>query len=288
MTDPMYHDGSPNNHVVVIGGGTMGAGIVASFLAVNARVTLVETSADFVAAARDRVEDSLVRMARRNADLDTTEALGRFDAGLAHPNDGVALVIEAVPENLALKQKIFGSIADHYADDVVFASNTSSLSIAAIATAVKHPERLVGMHFFNPVPVSSLVEIVVGSATRSDATDVAVAWTERLGKTPIVVKDSPGFASSRLGVALGMEAIRMLEEGVASANDIDTAMELGYKHPMGPLRLTDLVGLDVRLAIAEHLTTELGDRFDPPQLLRDLVGRGDLGKKTGQGFHDWS
>lgn len=284
----MYHNESSNNHIVVIGGGTMGAGIAATFLAANARVTLVETSPEFVTAAGERVEDSLVRMARRNEELDPTEALGRFHAGLDHPTDAVALVIEAVPENLELKQKIFATIADHYADDVVFASNTSSLSITSIASAVPQPDRLVGMHFFNPVPVSSLVEVVVGSDTRQEATDVAVAWTERLGKTPIVVKDSPGFASSRLGIALGMEAIRMLEEGVASADDIDAAMELGYKHPMGPLRLTDLVGLDVRLAIAEHLSTELGDRFDPPQLLRDLVARGDLGKKTGRGFHDWS
>ncbi len=300
MTDSLYHDESnddatngpgtvlSNDHIVVIGGGTMGAGIAASFLAVDARVTLVETSSDFATAARERVEDSLARMARRNEELDTKEALSRFHAGLAHPTDAVALVIEAVPEDLALKQKVFSSIADHYADDVVFASNTSSLSITAISEEVPQPERLVGMHFFNPVPVSSLVEVVVGSATRPRATEVAVAWTERLGKTPIVVNDSPGFASSRLGITLGMEAIRMLEEGVASADDIDAAMELGYKHPMGPLRLTDLVGLDVRLAIAEHLSTELGDRFDPPQLLRDLVARGDLGKKSGKGFHDWS
>lgn len=300
MTDSLYHDESnddatagpgtvlSNDHVVVIGGGTMGAGIAASLLAVNARVTLVETSSDFATAANARVEDSLARMARRNDELDTKETLSRFHAGLVHPTDAVALVIEAVPEDLALKQKIFSSIADHYADDVVFASNTSSLSITAIAEEVPRPERLVGMHFFNPVPVSSLVEVVVGSATQPRATEVAVAWTERLGKTPIVVNDSPGFASSRLGIALGMEAIRMLEEGVASADDIDAAMELGYKHPMGPLRLTDLIGLDVRLAIAEHLSTELGDRFDPPQLLRDLVARGDLGKKSGKGFHDWS
>lgn len=296
MTDSLYHDRSTEHatdtsagdHVVVIGGGTMGAGIAASLLGVQARVSLVESSPEFVDGAFERVHDSLTRMARRDDQLDVLATLEHFHVGIDHPTDEVALVIEAVPEDLSLKQDIFGSAATHYDNSVVFASNTSSLSITSIAEGVPHPERVVGMHFFNPVPVSSLVEVVVGTHTAPATTELAVAWTERLAKTPIVVADSPGFASSRLGVALGMEAIRMLQEGVASAEDIDTAMELGYRHPMGPLRLTDLIGLDVRLAIAEHLSTELGDRFDPPQLLRDLVAKGDLGKKSGRGFHDWS
>lgn len=281
----MHHE--RDEHVVVVGGGTMGAGIATSLLAVGAHVTLVETSEAFVEAAQGRIEDSLTRMARRNAELDVEDVLSHCSVGLEHPAYGVSLVIEAVPEILDLKQTIFASLAGHYASDVILASNTSSLSIDQLAAAVPNPERFVGMHFFNPVPVSSLVEIVVGALTNEATVATTRAWVERLDKTPIIVKDSPGFASSRLGVALGMEAIRMLEEGVASAADIDRAMELGYRHPMGPLRLTDLVGLDVRLAIAEHLASELGPRFEPPALLRQLVADGHLGKKTGRGFHEW-
>jgi len=159
---------------------------------------------------------------------------------------------------------------------------------AATGSAVTIVEReLVGMHFFNPVPASALVEIVVGPQTDEAVRDRARSWAAALRKTAIVVRDSPGFATSRLGVLLGLEAIRMLEEGVADAESIDRAMELGYRHPMGPLRSTDLVGLDVRLAIAEHLRRELGERFAPPQLLRDKVARGELGKKSGQGFYNW-
>lgn len=292
MDASLYHDDTTlaplDNTVVVVGGGTMGAGIAASFLAVGAEVALVETTDEYAKAATERITDSLTRMARRNEALDVTEALTRFDTSLGHPTSSVALVIEAVPEILALKQELFASLSQHYSDNVIFASNTSSLPISSIAEAASRPERVIGMHFFNPVPVSALVEVVVGEATSPNTITMTTAWIERLGKTPIVVKDSPGFASSRLGIALGMEAIRMLEEGVASAEDIDTAMELGYKHPMGPLRLTDLVGLDVRLAIAEHLASELGERFEPPALLREKVERGELGKKTGKGFHDWA
>ena len=168
----------------------------------------------------------------------------------------------------------------------VFAAAGASVTIVE-RDALRRPSRLVGMHFFNPVPASSLVEIVVGPRTDDGVRDAARAWAAGLGKTPIVVRDSPGFASSRLGVLLGLEAIRMLEEGVADAAAIDTAMELGYRHPVGPLRSTDLVGLDVRLAIAEHLRRELGERFEPPRLLRDKVARGELGRKSGRGFYRW-
>jgi 3-hydroxybutyryl-CoA dehydrogenase len=169
----------------------------------------------------------------------------------------------------------------------VLASNTSSLSIAGLAGGLRRPSRLIGMHFFNPVPASDLVEVVVGPQTADAVREAARSWVSALGKTEIVVRDSPGFATSRLGVLLGLEAIRMLEEGVADAASIDRAMELGYRHPMGPLRSTDLVGLDVRLAIADHLHRELGERFAPPALLRDKVARGELGRKTGQGFFTW-
>ena len=200
---------------------------------------------------------------------------------------GCDLVIEAIPEILEAKQTLFAALDELHEPGVILGTNTSSLSIDQIASKAASPDRIVGTHFFNPVPVSALVEVVVGSQTSDEAVDAAVGLSERLHKTPIVVKDSPGFASSRLGLVLGLEAIRMLEAGVASAQDIDQAMELGYRHPMGPLRLTDLVGLDVRLNIAQHLASELGDRFTPPQLLIDMVAEGKLGKKSGVGFYEW-
>ena len=199
------------------------------------------------------------------------------------------LIIEAAPEQLELKQQILQELEGLSSRSFIFATNTSSLSITEIAKASRDPGRVVGMHFFNPVHIMRLVEIVVGKAT-SDETIAAVSEVgRRLRKETIVVKDVPGFASSRLGVALGLEAMRMFEQGVASAPDIDKAMELGYNHPMGPLKLTDLVGLDVRLNIAEYLHRELGsETFRPPQVLRRLVGEGKLGKKTGEGFYRWN
>lgn len=273
--------------VAVVGGGTMGSGIATAFLLVGDAVTLVESSPELAASANERVRESLERLARRDESIDMNGALDRLDVRGGLDLAPVMVVVEAVPEDLGIKRDLFGRLENIVDDDVILATNTSSLSITAIAAGLRHPERVIGMHFFNPVPVSALVEVVMGESTSEPTLDTIRALVERLGKTPIVVRDSPGFASSRLGVALGLEAIRMLESGVASAEDIDTAMKLGYRHPMGPLELTDLVGLDVRLAIAEHLTDELGDRFEPPDLLRRLVAEGKLGKKTGQGFHSW-
>jgi 3-hydroxybutyryl-CoA dehydrogenase len=190
-----------------------------------------------------------------------------------------------VPEDVELKRRVLSEAASA-CPQAVLASNTSSLSISDLAEGLPG-ERVLGMHFFNPVPVQKLVELVHHDGVTGDVVANVRAWAEALGKTVIEVRDSPGFATSRLGVAVGMEAIRMLEEGVATAEDIDTGMRLGYGWPMGPLRLTDLVGLDVRLAIAEHLASELGARFEPPRLLRDKVARGELGRKTGRGFFDW-
>jgi len=199
------------------------------------------------------------------------------------------LIIEAAPEKLDLKREILRQLESLSDRAFIFASNTSSLSISEIARSAKRPEAVVGMHFFNPVHIMRLVEIVVGDKTSAETIDTITAVGKRLRKEPIVVKDVPGFASSRLGVALGLEAMRMLEQGVASARDIDIAMELGYNHPMGPLKLTDLVGLDVRLSIAEYLHSELGsETFRPPEVLRRMVSEGKLGKKTGEGFYDWS
>ena len=198
------------------------------------------------------------------------------------------LVVEAVPEVRAQKVEALQKVEAQLSAEAALASNTSSISIDDLADELQRPARFLGLHFFNPGPASNLVELVTGSATSPELVADAQGWVSALGKTPITVSDAPGFASSRLGVALGLEAIRMLEEGVASASDIDAAMMLGYKHPVGPLKLTDLVGLDVRLGIAEYLHKQLGARFEPPALLRRLVAEGKLGRKSGQGFYRWN
>jgi 3-hydroxybutyryl-CoA dehydrogenase len=201
----------------------------------------------------------------------------------------VDLVIEAAPENLELKQNLLREVEELVDRDCIFATNTSSLAIGEIASASSRPEQVVGMHFFNPVHLMRLIEIVRGKQTSEATTEAVRAVATRMKKEPIIVRDVPGFASSRLGVTLGLEAMRMLEQGVASARDIDMAMELGYNHPMGPLRLTDLVGLDVRLNIAEYLHGKLGsETFRPPEILRRLVSEGKLGKKSGEGFYKWN
>ena len=272
----------------MLGGGTMGAGIAQVLLEAGCEVVVVEADSDAAERAKARIVDGLRR--RKDATPEEIEArAGRLGAvtGLTETLD-VELVVEAIPEIPNAKRDLLAAAEKVVPPGALLASNTSSLSISDLAGALERPERFLGMHFFNPVPLSALVELVVGEGTTPAAVDDARAWVARLGKESIEVRDSPGFATSRLGVALGLEAIRMLEEGVASAADIDQGMVLGYRHPMGPLRLTDLVGLDVRLAIAEHLAATLGPRFDPPALLREKVAAGDLGKKTGRGFYDWS
>ncbi|MGY1683460.1 3-hydroxyacyl-CoA dehydrogenase family protein [Geodermatophilus sp. SYSU D01176] len=276
--------------VGVIGGGRMGAGIAQVFLAAGARVAVVEAGREAAAAARGRVADGLEEAARRGKlDGDVATVLDRLtvvDSPAALDRE-TGLVVEAVPEQADLKAQVLRAAEAAVAPDAVLATNTSSLSVTELASALERPARFLGLHFFNPVPASKLVEVVVAQETTPELVGAASGWVRALGKTDVVVKDSPGFASSRLGVLLGLEAIRMLEEGVADAEAIDTAMELGYRHPMGPLRSTDLVGLDVRLAIAEYLHRTLGERFAPPQLLRDKVAAGELGRKTGRGFHTY-
>jgi 3-hydroxybutyryl-CoA dehydrogenase len=275
----------------VIGGGTMGAGIAHVLLAAGVAVTVAEESASRATVARDAVRDSLGGAVRRGklADDDANAAMARLSTveSVASLPAQAELVVEAVPERLDLKRTVLAAAASA-CPSAVLASNTSSLSIGSLAAAVPEPARVIGMHFFNPVPAQELVELVVHDGTADEALATCRAVVDALGKTAIVVRDSPGFATSRLGVAVGLEAIRMLEEGVASAEDIDTGMRLGYRWPMGPLRLTDVVGLDVRLAIAEHLEATLGPRFSPPRLLRDKVARGELGRKSGKGFYEWS
>jgi 3-hydroxybutyryl-CoA dehydrogenase len=279
--------------VVVIGAGTMGHGIAQVAAMAGAAVALVDRDTELAAAALDRITANLdagvergkVTPEARAAALD--RVVVSTDIGAAARD--VDLAIEAVPERMTLKRAVFSALEEAAPPEAILATNTSSLSVTEIQAGMDRPERVVGLHFFNPVHIMQLVEVVRGERTSDAVVGDAADFARAMGKEPIVVNDSPGFASSRLGVALGLEAMRMLEEGVASAADIDTAMTLGYRHPMGPLRLTDLVGLDVRLDIAEYLHEKLGgDRFRPPDILREKVARGELGRKSGTGFFDWT
>jgi 3-hydroxybutyryl-CoA dehydrogenase len=277
--------------IVVIGAGTMGHGIAHVAAASGFETVLVDLAPEplerGLAAIRRNLDQSVEK--GKVTSLDRDQALSRLqgsldlDAAVSRAD----IVVEAVPEDLTLKKNVFARIDGLAPARALLGTNTSSLPVDAIADATKSPERVVGMHFFNPVHIMDLLEIIRGARTSLASIERAKAFGERLGKTCIVVKDTPGFATSRLGLALGLEAMRMLEDGVAGPEDIDTAMTLGYRHPIGPLKLTDLVGLDVRLAIALHLARTLGDRFEPPQILRKLVSEGKLGKKAGQGFYAW-
>lgn len=275
--------------VGVLGGGRMGAGIAHAFAVAGSRVSVVERDAPAAEAALERIRRDLAKSIERGLETDLDVLLGRVVVG----TDDAAfsdsdLVVEAVPEDPELKRSSLARIEAQVSPDAAIATNTSSLSITELASQLTHPNRFIGLHFFNPVPASALVEIVLGARTDALLAAAARNWVTALGKTPVTVNDAPGFASSRLGVAIGLEAIRMVEEGVASAEDIDSAMVLGYRYPIGPLRLTDVVGLDVRLGIAEYLHSQLGERFRPPDLLRSKVAAGELGRKTGRGFFDWS
>lgn len=273
----------------VVGGGRMGAGIAHAMLLAGSTVTVVERDEDAARAARQRVERAVSASADRGLLDDVAGTLARASYAVSVKElTHCGLVVEAVPEDVSLKTDTLARVEDVVATDAVIATNTSSISLDVLAAALRHPQRLVGLHFFNPVPASKLIEVVYADGTEPALVERAAGWVRRLGKTPVVVRNAPGFASSRLGVMLGLEAIRMVEEGVASAADIDAAMTLGYGHPTGPLRLTDLVGIDVRLGIARYLAQELGPRFEPPRLMVEMVERGDLGRKSGRGFYDWS
>ncbi|MGY1811177.1 3-hydroxyacyl-CoA dehydrogenase family protein [Blastococcus sp. SYSU D00820] len=274
----------------VLGGGRMGAGIATVFLTAGCHVAVAEAGEEAARAAVARVERGLAEAVRRGSLAGDPAAVRTRLTVVERPGAlpaGTGLVVEAVPEDPAVKASVLAAAEAAVADDAVLATNTSSLSVTELAATLRRPARFLGLHFFNPVPASRLVEVVVAAETAPEVVGAARGWVRALGKADVVVRDSPGFASSRLGVLLGLEAIRMLEEGVADAEAIDAAMELGYRHPMGPLRSTDLVGLDVRLAIAEYLHRTLGERFAPPQLLRDKVAAGELGRKTGRGFHTY-
>ncbi len=287
----MAGNGSTIERVAVIGAGTMGHGIAQVSAMAGADTVLVDQDRELVGHGLERIRENLdggVERGKVDPDL-RDAALARLHGTteIAEAARDTALAIEAIPERLDLKRQVFEALEAAAPETAILASNTSSLSITEIQSGLAHPERVLGLHFFNPVHIMKLLEVVYGEATSDATVETAVAWARHIGKEPIVVKDSPGFASSRLGIVLGLEAMRMVEEDVASPADIDAAMTLGYRHPMGPLRLTDLVGLDVRLHIAEYLHGELGERFRPPEILREKVERGELGQKSGLGFFEW-
>ncbi|WP_435153752.1 3-hydroxyacyl-CoA dehydrogenase family protein [Haladaptatus sp. DFWS20] len=277
--------------VGVLGAGTMGHGIAQVTAMAGHEVTLRDIEQEFVdngiksiaANLQGGVERDKVTAAEKEATLDRISGTTDLETAVGDAD----MVVEAVPEEMDIKRKTFADVEALVGDDTIIASNTSSLSLTEIASALSDPTRAIGLHFFNPVHIMKLVEIVVPEQTDRETIEFADEFVDGIDKVGVEVRDSPGFASSRLGVALGVEAVRMLQEGVASPRDIDAAMELGYNNPMGPIELGDVVGLDVRLDILEHLREELGERFRPPQILRQKVRAGKLGKKTGEGFYVW-
>jgi 3-hydroxybutyryl-CoA dehydrogenase len=277
--------------IAVVGAGTMGSGIAQVAARAGYRTSLFDAAPGAVQRALEKIGESLARAVEKGkcTGQERSEALGRLTAApdLETAAAAADLVIEAAPEDLQLKKDLFAGLSRAARPDAILATNTSSLPITAIASSAKHPGRVVGLHFFNPVPAMKLLEIVQGERTDPMVVTACRAVGARMGKEVVVVRDAPGFATSRLGIALALEAMRMVEEGVATIEEIDRAIELGYGHPMGPLKLTDHVGLDVRLSIAEHLSGELGERFRPPQILRRMVRAGKLGKKSGEGFYKY-
>ena len=278
-------------HVAVLGAGTMGHGIAQVSAMAGHQVRLRDIEAELVeeglAAIESNLDGGIERdklTAQQKAEtLDRLQGTTTLETAVADAN----VVIEAVPEDIDIKHQTLTDVEAHVSQNALLASNTSSLSLTEIADVLEYPERAVGLHFFNPVHIMELVEIVVPEQASEGTVERATEFVHGIERTPVEVTDTPGFASSRLGVALGVEAMRMVETGVASPSDIDTAMELGYNHPMGPIELGDVVGLDVRLDILTYLREELGERFKPPQILKRKVRAGNLGKKTGEGFYVW-
>jgi len=279
----------PGSPVGVVGAGTMGAGIAYVFAMAGFAVWLVEPDPDREAAARATLEGfaragvarGKLTEAQAHDGLRAVVPLG--DAGDLPP--GLSLVVETVPERQALKRSVLAAIAAR--DPALIATNTSALSVDELAGSVRDPATFCGMHFFNPVPSLALVEVIRGAATEPATLARARGFAAAVGKTTVTVRDAPGFATSRLDLVQALEAIRMVEQGVATPEDIDRAATTAYRHPVGPLKLSDLVGLDVRLDIARRLERTLGPHFAPPRLLQEMVARGDLGRKSGRGFYEW-
>lgn len=277
--------------VGILGAGTMGHGIAQVSAMAGHEIVMRDINEDIVERGLSSIESNLQGgVDRDKVSPETKEATLERIHGTVELSEAVSdakLVIEAVPEDLELKQETFMEVETHAPGDAVLATNTSALSVTEIASVLEDQERAIGLHFFNPVHLMNLVEIVVAEQTSSEIVEFATDFVAGLEKEAVTVRDTAGFATTRLGASLGIEAMRMLEAGVAAPRDIDRAMELGYNHPMGPIELGDVVGLDVRLEILTHLREELGERFRPPQNLRQKVRSGKLGKKTGEGFYRW-
>ena len=282
----------PSPNIAVLGAGQMGQGIAHISALAGFNTRLYDNDKSTLEAAMAAVEQTLSKGVElgKITNADRARALERLTPAMTveHGVEDAGLVIEAIPEDINLKKDLFRQVADSVPEETVLASNTSSLSITEIASGIPSPDRVVGMHFFNPPHIIKLLEVIRGEKSASEIVDWVCEIGRQMDREVVLISDSPGFASSRLGVVLGLEAIRMLEQGVASAADIDAAMVHGYRHPIGPLRLTDLVGLDVRLAIAQYLHEKLGSsQFEPPKLLQEMVRDGLLGKKSGKGFYCW-
>lgn len=274
----------------VVGAGTMGVGIAHALVMSGAETTVVEPDTVRAGALRDTMSEVLAEGVRRGRvdEAQVAAALARLWVvpGVSDLAAGLDLVVESVPEVLDLKRSVLAQVETR--EPVLLATNTSSLSVDALAEGLAHPERFCGLHFFNPVWSLRLVEVVRGAQTGDDTLEAALGWVTRMGKEAAIVRDAPGFATSRLDLCLALEAIRMVEEGVADAAHIDRAVRIAYRHPVGPLELSDIVGLDVRLDIARSLEGSLGARYAPPQLLAEKVAAGELGRKSGRGFYEWS
>ena len=282
----------PSTNITVLGAGQMGQGIAHISALAGFNTRLYDNDKSTLEAAMAAVEQTLSKGVElgKITNADRARTLERLTPAMTveHGVEDAGLVIEAIPEDINLKKDLFRQVADSVPEETVLASNTSSLSITEIASGIPSPDRVVGMHFFNPPHIIKLLEVIRGEKSASEIVDWVCEIGRQMDREVVLISDSPGFASSRLGIVLGLEAIRMLEQGVASAADIDAAMVHGYRHPIGPLRLTDLVGLDVRLAIAQYLHEKLGSsQFEPPKLMQEMVSDGLLGKKSGKGFYCW-
>ncbi len=278
-------------NVGVLGAGTMGHGIAQVCAMADHEVTMRDVDQgivdDGLAAIEANLDEGVERGKVTEDERAATLANLSGTTALDEAVTGADVVIEAVPERMDLKQQVFEEVDDHASLDAVVATNTSSMSVTEIATAITDPSRVIGLHFYNPVHIMPPVEVVVAEQTSDETLAFSQEFVDGIGKEYFTVEDFAGFASARLGVVHGLEAMRMVQDGVAPPRDVDMSMELGYNHPMGPLKLSDFVGLDVRLDILEYLTEELGERFRPPQILRQKVRAGKHGKKTGEGFYVW-
>ena len=281
----------PVMEIAVLGAGSMGHGIAHVSAQAGNDVILRDLEDGLVEQGLEAIKDNLEKGIKKGVvdESEREKTLGNIatTTDLEFAVENADLVIEAAPENMDLKKNIFSEVEEAASGETVIATNTSSLSITQISSALNKPERAIGLHFFNPPHIMDLVEVITAEQTNERTEELAVSFVENLEKEDIVVRDTAGFATSRLGLVLGLEAIRMAEQGVASPADIDRGMIVGYGYPMGPIELTDHVGLDVRLHIAEHLYEELGERFRPPQSLRRKVRAGKLGKKSGEGYYEW-